>query len=647
QANWAPDLFAQFEKRRGYKLQSELPALFGDEQSIRAARVKSDYRETLSDLLVEDFTPTWANWSRKHGFITRNQAHGSPGSLLDLYAAVDVPETEMFNRDRSTIISKFASSAAHVAGRKLVASETGTWLAEHFNETLAGLKDLLDQLFTAGVNHVIYHGTIYSPDDAPWPGWLFYASTQMNPRSAIWRDAPSLNAYIERCQSLLQHGRPDNDILLYWPIYDVWHNPKGLNLNFTVHNRTWVEDQPAGRLAESLFNRGYSFDFISDRQLQTATAATGYTQVTGGKYRVVLAPATEHMPLSTLERLLELARSGATVVFQNRLPAGVPGLKDVEQRNAQMQMLLGSLSLGRISGEVSEAQFGKGRILVGDAEQCLAAASARRESLVDHSGLQYIRRASPSGSFYFISNRGTKPLDGWVPLSVSAVSAALLDPMSGRAGLAASRKAGKGIEVYLQLESGGSVFVRTSGSRIPGAPWQYWNPSGEAVPMQGVWNVRFVEGGPELPPSFSTARLSSWAEAGGESAQRFAGAAVYSIRFDAPSPSGVWTLELGDVRESARVRVNGHPIGTLIAPPFRIVLEGVKPRSNLLEIEVTNTSANRLRDLDLRKFPWKVFHDINIVNLDYKPLDPSKWPLRQSGLLGPVTLRPLARLEPK
>jgi hypothetical protein len=84
QANWAPDLFAAFERRRGYKLQSELPALFGDEQSERAARVKSDYRETLSDLLVEDFTPTWVAWSRKHGFNTRNQAPGSPGSVSKL-----------------------------------------------------------------------------------------------------------------------------------------------------------------------------------------------------------------------------------------------------------------------------------------------------------------------------------------------------------------------------------------------------------------------------------------------------------------------------------------------------------------------------------------------------------------------------------
>ena len=85
----------------------------------------------------------------------------------------------------------------------------------------------MDDLFLSGVNHVFYHGTCYSPDEAGWPGWLFYASTQMNPRNSIWHDVPALNDYVARCQSILQSGKSDNDVLLYWPIYDFWSNPAG------------------------------------------------------------------------------------------------------------------------------------------------------------------------------------------------------------------------------------------------------------------------------------------------------------------------------------------------------------------------------------------------------------------------------------
>jgi hypothetical protein len=39
---------------------------------------------------------------------------------------------------------------------------------------------------------------------------------------------------------------------------------------------------------------------------------------------------------------------------------------------------------------------------------------------------------------------------------------------------------------------------------------------------------------------------------------------------------------------------------------------------------------------------WKTFHDINFVNIDYRPFDASGWPLRPCGLLGPVRLTPAA-----
>ena len=263
--DWSPDFFAQFEKLRGYKLQTELPALFGNERDDHAARVKYDYRRTLSDIMAEQSEPAWIDWAHKNGFATIYQAHGTPGNWLDLYADADIPETEMFHNDRNILISKFASSAAHTQGRELTGAETGTWLKEHFTETLADMKYLADDMFLAGVNHIYYHGACYSPDDAPWPGWVFYASTEMNPRNSIWHDVPALNEYIARCQSILQSGKPDNDVLLYWPVADFWSDPSGRVQPMTVSQTGWFEDQPIGKTAHELWNRGYAFDYVSDR----------------------------------------------------------------------------------------------------------------------------------------------------------------------------------------------------------------------------------------------------------------------------------------------------------------------------------------------------------------------------------------------
>ena len=106
------------------------------------------------------------------------------------------------------LIGRFASSAAHVAGRPLASSETLTWLRENFRESPAAAKPQLDRLFTAGINHIFYHGTVYSPPDAPWPGWFFYAATQLNPRNPLWDDCGAMHAYVARVQSVLQAGSP-------------------------------------------------------------------------------------------------------------------------------------------------------------------------------------------------------------------------------------------------------------------------------------------------------------------------------------------------------------------------------------------------------------------------------------------------------
>ncbi len=52
--------------------------------------------------------------------------------------------------------------------------------------------------------------------------------------------------------------------------------------------------------------------------------------------------------------------------------------------------------------------------------------------------------------------------------------------------------------------------------------------------------------------------------------------------------------------------------------------------------------ANRLTDLDRRKVAWRKFF---LVNIQYQPFDASDWEPLPSGLLGPVQLVPLRRLQ--
>jgi hypothetical protein len=650
-SDWTPNLFAEFERRRGYRLQTELPALFNTSPDDHANRVKSDYRETLSDILVEETEPLWIAWSHEHGFITRYQAHGSPGNLLDLYALADIPETEMFRTNQNPLISKFASSAAHVKGGNLVSAETGTWLAEHFTETLGELKSLADVMFLAGVNHIFYHGTCYSPDEAAWPGWVFYASTEMNPRNAIWHDVPALNDYIARCQSVLQSGKPDNDVLLYWPIHDYWNEPSNVSPGLQVEmQKFWFKTQPISQTARELWDRGYAFDYVSDRQLQAAKIANGKIQMPGGSYRAIVVPPCEQLPLATLKKLLALAQSGATVVFEQRLPGDVPGWGGLEKRRQALKKIEAKIAWTPGTTNLSTSKMGRGRLFIGAAGDALTQAGIGRESMTD-AGLSFIRRSFDSSSYYFIANRSGTHFDGWVTLGRPAKSVVILDPMTGHSGVAASRlsrrseaktdeSAANSTEVRLQLAAGASVILRTGADKkVEGKAWNYWQTNGQPVEVTGIWDVKFISGGPVLPADCTTTNLVSWTEFGDTNAQSFAGTAAYSITFDVPSSgTGNYYLDLGKVCQSARVSLNGKNYGPLIARPFSVVADNVQPKGNRLEVEVTSVSANRIRDLDQRGVPWKIFHDINFVNIDYRRFNAADWPLTDCGLLGPVTL---------
>jgi hypothetical protein len=272
---------------------------------------------------------------------------------------------------------------------------------------------------------------------------------------------------------------------------------------------------------------------------------------------------------------------------------------------------------------------------------CREAASA--------AGLHWIRRVRDDGTDYFLVNAGASRFDGWLELQARARHGLLLNPLDGAFGRAALRP-GKDVSgVYLQLEPGQSLIVRLYGRAAPPAPrWQYVARAGAAAAIAGPWGIEFLSGGPELPAPATMDSPASWTTLSDLRAQAFSGTARYRVTFDAPARrADDWELDLGDVREAARARLNGVDLGIAWSLPFRVRLGALKPKGNVLEIDVTNLPANRIRDLDLRNVDWKIMGDINLASLRYSALDASRWDVAPSGLTGPVRLIPLKVFRPR
>jgi hypothetical protein len=661
-ADWTPDFLNEFKKRRGYDLSPFIKYLVSNEDNEIAGRVKSDYRETLNELILTNFTKDFTNWAHSKNSKNTNQAHGSPGNLLDLYAAVDIPESETFGssifeipglkRDTADIqksdmpdfnMLKFASSAANVTGKKLTSNETFTWLTEHFKTSWSQAKPEVEQVFLSGINHVFYHGTTYTPADVKFPGWLFYASVNFVPENSLWPHLIGLNSYIERTQSVLQSGKSDNELLMYWPVYDQWASPKGKDVTFKVHNvEKWLVPTQMYENMNKLSKMGYSLDMISDKMIGESKSENQKIQVSkeGSAYQVLIIPELTYLPESTLKNIVDLAKNGASIIFQNE-PKDIPGNFEVEKRRTQLKSLWNQIPFQNQSGYVKFASIGKGKIVLSsDVAKALEYLKIEREKLTD-TGLKFVRRQFDGGKYYYIVNHTSKEINQNIPLNYVGKQVTLMNPENGDYGLAETQNN----SVRVQLKSGQSLIIKNTEDIYTSIPnWYYAEKTDAAILLNQPWQLTFKEGGPELPKTRTLDKLQPWTNFTEDvSTQSFSGTGVYTTTLKLKKKNADdYLLKFDKLYESAKVIVNGEDAGIVWSLPFEINIgKYLKKGKNTIQIEVCNLMANRIRDMDQKKIQWRNYHEINFVNINYKPFDASNWTVQPSGLDGQIQLIPI------
>ena len=614
-ATWTPTLFEEFYKRRGYRLEDHLLAFtHGD------VKLVSDYRETLSDLLLENFTQQWTAWAHSHGAITRNQAHGSPANLIDCYAAVDIPEIEGFGlsdfgikglrkdpgktrkNDSDYSMFKYAPSAAHICGKPYTSSETFTWLTEHFRTSLSQLKPDIDLMFCAGVNHMFFHGTCYSPKDDPWPGWKFYASIDMSPTNSIWRDAPEFMKYVARCQSFLQWGQPDNDFLVYLPIRDMWKkNPEKLLMQFSIH----AMGQLAPEFIKTILDidkAGFDCDYISERLLMGCKFVNGGIETAAGThYKALIIPGSGEMPEKVKAHIEQLKAQGACIIY------------------------------GTNAAEMN--------------------AAAKPETMKTECGLKAIRRKNPTGYHYFIANLTAEDIEADVQLAVDFKRAFFFNPLNAYITPVPIKV--EDHKIHLALRSGESIILQTfddvpqqqPADLLKGLASIYHQTSTAHVqeyPLDGPWTLSFMEEAPKVTETFTLDHPQTWESLSDETKVTM-GTGVYETTITLKKKdlrrAFKWEIDLGDVRESARVYINGEYIGCAWSVPFVLdCMLALKAGKNTIRIEVTNLPANRISELDRKGVKWRKMEEINVVDINYKKTLYDNWEPMPSGLNSQVRL---------
>ncbi len=389
-------------------------------------------------------------------------------------------------------------------------------------------------------------------------------------------------------------------------------------------------------MVQDLWYSGYTFDYISDLKLQDVKISKNEALIGNSSYKAILVPQCKTIPLETLKQLEVLAKKGIPVIFEKQLPEDVPGLHQLEERRTMLTKLKAGMEKSgktKVTSDIKKVLLSSGIIAEGLSEK----------------GLSFIRKTSGNKTIYFVTNLSPAPCNDWINLSVPDKSIEIYDPLNEKRGLAKTQAGEKGTEIYLQLAPGESCILTC----LPGEAeiqasemqaWKYSSPDeSQIIELSGNWTLTPVEGAPQIPEPAEMEELLSWTGLG-EDWETFSGAVVYSQDLQVPDKllENDFMLDLGDVRETGRVKINGQEVGLSWSVPFRLIVPaGILKESNTIEIEVRNLSFNRVIDLDRNGVPWKNFYEINFVNIRYEPYDASGAEPMPSGLLGPITLIPI------
>ena len=642
--NWTAKMLEKFQDYRGYDPKPYLPVFTG--RLVGSAEISDrflyDYRKTVADCMADNYQ-RFAELAHQHGLSIDCEAAGPSwsGTMcmdgLKNLGRCDMPQGEFwqdstFIVDGQNKVTKQTATAAHIYGHKTASAEAFTSLGlPPWGDSPASLKPTADRAFCEGINRFVFHTMTATRQQDGLPGYEYGAGTHFNPNVTWWEAAGPWISYVSRCQLLLQSGLFVADVLYY-------NGDSAPNL---VEPKHW----------ERSLGRGYDYDVCNSEVLLTRLSVKDGRLVLpdGVSYHLLILPERAQMPVEVIQKLRQLVEAGATIVGPK--PESDPGLRDYPHCDAVVRQVANEL-WGAVDGKgVTEGKFHEGRVIWGKSPaQVLKAdgispdlevAGGNRETFID-----YIHRTTPDTEIYFLANRKNRPETIRATFRISGRQPELWDPISGqqRDLPEFTQQLGRTI-VPLEFEPYGSMFIIFRRCDIVPQPATVKNfPALKLLQeVAGPWSVQFdpkwfyptvAMQGEQAAGKFIFQKLDDWATRPEAAIKYFSGTATYRNKFkwtgDHTKGKSIF-LDLGTVKATAAVRLNGKDLGVVWCSPWRVdVTRELRPGQNTMEIDVVNLWPNRLLGDSLLPAEQRRTH----TNIGVGP----RQTLLSSGLLGPVKL---------
>lgn len=450
--NWTPRFREEFLRLRGYDLLPYLPVMAGivvDNLEV-SERFLWDIRQTVSELIVENYAGHMAKLANEHGMRLSIEAYdGDPCDDMAYAGRADEPMAEFWswpNNFTSYSCTQMAS-AAHVYGKRILGAEAFTATdGERWLHHPASIKALGDWAFCEGINRFVFHRYALQPWLDVQPGmsmgpWgLHYERTQ-----TWWEQSAAWHRYLARCQYLLQQGLFVADVCYL----AAERSPQ----RFVVPRLHGTERPP------------YNFDGCTPEVvLERMQVRDGRLVLPDGmSYRLLVLPEVRTMTPRLLAKIGDLVRAGATIV--GAPPVKSPSLSGYPRCDDEVRRLAAEI-WGDCDGEkVKERHYGKGKVVWGLApEQVLERMGVPPDfayhTLSGRQTLRYIHRSLGDTHVYFVANKAAQKEDAVCTFRVSGMRPELWWPESGRmeSPVVYDQKGGV-THLPIHLDAAESVFV--------------------------------------------------------------------------------------------------------------------------------------------------------------------------------------------
>ncbi|HEY4206935.1 MAG TPA: glycosyl hydrolase [Puia sp.] len=589
--NWSTVFRDEFRRRRGYDPLPWLPVMAGVPLTSADSSEKFlyDVRQTIAELIEDNFYKPLERMAHAKGcvFSAENVAPTMISDGMLHYQSADIPMGEFWlqspTHDKPNDVLD-AVSGAHIYGKRLVQAEAFTELRPEWNEYPGMLKSLQDLNYTFGINRLVFHVFVHNPWLDRKPGMtLDGIGTYFQREQTWWKPGRAWVAYTQRCQWLLQQGRPVADVAVF--------------TGEEIPRRAVLPDRLVPVLP-GLFGEKR----VRSEAVRLANVGQPMTTIPSGVSHSanMMDPADWVNPLDGYaydsfnpDALLRLGKvSGGRIVLPGGASYGVlvvPGVSKMSPGGRMSEAVADRLA----EWEKEGARVIRGKYTRSDfSEFGVARDFVAREAGSMAAGIGYAHREGPGMDIYFVSNQRPGPRHLEISLRVTGRVPELWDAVTGEMSVASGWKVRGGrTELPLELAGNGSMFVVL---RRPGGMAEGKIGTGKRDTVQrvltGPWVVRFGN----TPATFD--KLRDWSLSEDTTIRYYSGTAEYNKTFALPAARSerVW-LDLGDVKDIAEVWVNGVDCGVVWTRPFRVeITKALRKGDNQLRIEVTNTWANRL-----------------------------------------------------